>query len=131
MARRTVDVSALAGVAPFDRYHPRDLAPLAPHADRVTVLPGVTLAREGHRSHEVVVVLSGQVAVSRDGRPEGCLGPGAVIGARAELEGTAHDATCVATSAVSALVLHGPAFRWAAQALPGLTAALDHAAGTP
>ena len=43
-----------------------------------------------------------------------------MIGAREELTGEAHEATVVAGAGVSALVITGPAFRWAVQSLPGL-----------
>ncbi|HEX6567949.1 MAG TPA: cyclic nucleotide-binding domain-containing protein [Acidimicrobiales bacterium] len=122
MLRRRPDVSAFAGVALFDRYDARTLAPLAPHADRLVVTPGQTLVQEGHRGREVVVILSGEAIVTRSGVEVGRLGPGAVLGAREELAGTPHATSVVAAGGVSALVLTGRAFRWAAQALPGFEA---------
>jgi len=123
MAPRT-DLSAFDGVALFAAYDGRALAPLAAHADRVAVLPGVILAREGHQAREVLVILSGEVLVSRGDRPLDLLGPGAVIGAREELDRTPHGATYVAGSGVAALALPGHSFRWAVQTLPGLAPAL-------
>ena len=120
MLRHRPDVSAFDGVALFDRYDGRALAPLARHADRLAVTPGATLAREGHHAHEVLVIVSGEVIVSRGGRRIDQLGPGSVIGAREEVAGTAHDATYVAGAGVAALVLTGPAFRWAVHSLAGL-----------
>jgi CRP-like cAMP-binding protein len=127
MMRHRPDLSALAEIDLFAGYTPGDLAPLAPHVDRLVVMPGVTLAHEGRRPHEVVVVLSGDVVERRDGVDVGRRGAGAVIGAREELEGTAHEATLVAGSAVDAVVITGPAFRWAAQSLPGFTGPRDRA----
>lgn len=118
MLRHHPDLSAFAGVALFDGYDENALAPLAMHADRLAVTPGVTLARQGHRSHEVLVILSGDVAVLRDGVEVNRLGAGAVIGAREELAGTAHGVTLVAGAGVAALAITGPAFRWAARSLP-------------
>jgi len=120
--RHHPDVTALADAHLFAGYAPADLAPLAAHVDRLVVMPGATLAHEGRRPHEVVVVLSGDVVERRDGVVVGRRGPGAVIGAREELDGTAHESTLVAASAVDALVIPGRAFRWAAQSLPGFTA---------
>lgn len=117
--RRRPDLSAFADVALFAGYDARELAPLAAHVDRLTVLPGAALARAGRRPHEVVVLLSGRAEVAGghgDGRP---VGPGAVIGAAEELSGAPHAATVVASDAVTALVLTGAAFRWAVQELPG------------
>jgi CRP-like cAMP-binding protein len=129
MLRHRPDLSAFAGVTLFDRYDERSLAPLAAHADRLAVTPGVTLAHQGHRSHEVVVILSGDVAVSRDGVEVERLGPGAVIGAREELAGDAHDATVVAGSGVAALAITGPAFRWAVRSLPDFAAVAGAGSG--
>jgi CRP-like cAMP-binding protein len=117
--RRRPDLSALAATGPFAGYAQRDLAPLAPHVDRLVVLPGVTLAQQGRHPHEVLVLLAGEVVERRDGIEVGRLGAGAVIGAREELDGAAHAATMVADSPVDALVITGAAFRWAAQSLPG------------
>lgn len=119
LRRRQPDVSAFADVPLFAGYDARDLAPLAAHADRLTVMPGATLAHAGRRAHEVVVLVSGRAEVvggHGDGRP---VGPGAVIGAAEELSGRPHETTVVAAEAVAALVLTGPAFRWAALELPG------------
>jgi CRP-like cAMP-binding protein len=126
--RHGPDVSDLAAVPLFAGYAARELAPLAPHVDRLAVLPGATLAREGTHPHEVLVVVAGEVIEHRDGAEVGRRGPGAVIGAREELDGTAHATTLVAGSAVDTLVITGPAFRWAAQSLPGFTATRNAAA---
>lgn len=120
MSARRADTSVFAGVAGFGRHRGRALQPLVRHADRIVLLPGVTIAREGSRSHEVVVVLSGSVEVTRAGHRVDELGRGAVIGGSEELEAVAHRATYVAGSGVEALVLTGAAFRWAVQVLPGL-----------
>lgn len=119
MPGQRADLSAFAGVPLFAGHDRRWLAPLAPHVDRLALAPGATVALEGRRHHEVVVVVAGEVAVTRDGREVGRLGPGAVIGGREEVEGTAHTATCLAGDGVEVLVLTGPAFRWARQSLPG------------
>jgi CRP-like cAMP-binding protein len=116
--RRQPDVSAFDGIELFDGYRSRVLAPLARHADRLLVLPGAVLAREGRHAREVVIVVAGEVAVVRGDAEIGRLGQGDVVGAFEEVSGTAHDATYVARTAVSAVVLAGPAFRWAMGSLP-------------
>jgi CRP-like cAMP-binding protein len=125
MRRNRPDVSVFAGAAPFAGYSGPDLAPLAPYADRLVVLPGAALAEAGRRPHEVLVLLSGEAIVSGGARDGAVLRPGTVIGAAAELSGEAHAETVVAGGGVSALVLTGAAFRWAVQSLPGLRDRLD------
>jgi CRP-like cAMP-binding protein len=118
---RRTGLSVFEGIELFDGFDGRALASLARHTDQLVLTPGVTVARQGCRSHEVVVVLSGEVEVSRDGTTLGTLGSGAVIGACEELSGQAHDVTLVAGAGVTALVIAGPAFRWAARAIDGFT----------
>jgi CRP-like cAMP-binding protein len=120
MRRPRPDVSMFAGAVPFAGYGAHELSPLAPHADRLVVLPGAALAEAGRRPHEVLVLLSGEAYVSGGPDDGAALAPGAVIGAREELSGESHEATVVAGAGVSALVLTGSAFRWAVQSLPGL-----------
>jgi CRP-like cAMP-binding protein len=131
MMRHRPDVSDLARTPLFANYTPRELAPLVPHVDRLVVLPGATLAAEGRHPHEILVILSGEVAEAGehwDGSDVGGLGAGGVIGAREELDGTAHATTLVARTAVDTLVITGAAFRWAVQSLPGFSAYRDAAA---
>jgi CRP-like cAMP-binding protein len=120
MWRPRPDVSVFAGAAPFAGYGAHELAPLVPHADRLVVLPGAALAEAGRRPHEVLVLLSGEAHLVGGPHDGAGLAPGALIGAREELTGGSHEATVVAGAGVAALVLTGPAFRWAVQSLPGL-----------
>jgi CRP-like cAMP-binding protein len=117
---RRPDLSAFRGVALFGGYGRRQLAPLVPHVDRLVVAPGASLARAGRRPRQVVVIVAGEAAVRRFGVEAGRLGPGEVVGAAEETDGTAHDADVVAETAVSALVIEGRSFRWALRSLPGL-----------
>jgi CRP-like cAMP-binding protein len=115
------DRSALAGVAPFDRYDARTLAPLGRHADRLRVREGTVLAQAGRPVREVIRVLAGEVAVITPGGVER-RGAGTWVGAEPMLARTAQRATVVAGPGLEVLVLPAPAFRWAAQVLPGLVA---------
>lgn len=117
--RGHTDLSAFDGLDLFAGYDQHELASLARHADRVVVMPGVVLAHAGRHAHEVLVVVAGEVVVTRDGGEVGRLGPGSVVGAAEELSGDAHDATYVAAVATTVLALPGAAFRWAARTLPG------------
>jgi CRP-like cAMP-binding protein len=119
-ARRRPDVALLAEVPPFDRYARTTLAPLIPHADRLRIADGTVVVREGHRARELVIVVAGALLATRAGRPVGALGPGTWIGAQELLADGAHDCTLVAAERLEVLVLNGPAYRWAAQTLPGL-----------
>jgi CRP-like cAMP-binding protein len=119
--RHRPDVEPLASVAPFDRYPRRHLRQLAAHTDRVTVPEGTVLAREGGLVHEVVVVVDGEVVASRRDGCERRLGTGARLGARELVSGAPHADTLIAGTALEVLVVNGPAYRGAAQTLPGLS----------
>lgn len=119
MLRHRVDLSAFDGVTPFAPYDSRALAPLAPHVDRLAVMPGVALASEGRRAREVLFIIAGEVVVLRGGEQIARLGPGAIIGARQEVAGTPHDATYLAGTGVAALAVPARSFRWALRSLEG------------
>ncbi len=127
IGRRRADPSVLLGVAPFDRYRRRALAPLAAHADRLRVTSGTVVAREGHLVREMVIVLSGALLATRGRRPVGAFGPGTAVGGAELLAGGVHQATLVAGEGLEVLVLTGPAYRYAVQTLPGLTGELPGA----
>jgi CRP-like cAMP-binding protein len=110
----------LSAVAPFDRYPARSLRPLIPHTDRLRVTPGTIVVREGRLVRELIVVLEGELTASRDGHGRGRIGPGTLVGAGELVLGGTHPVTLVAGSPLDLLVVHGPAYRWAAQTLPGL-----------
>jgi len=121
MSRSRPDVSVLRSALPFDAYDERELAPLARHADRLDLHPGTTLARAGERAREVVVVVEGDAVVMHRGGVER-LGPGSWLGAREVMGGGVHGDTVVAGDGLRVVVLPAPAFRWATQMLPGLSA---------
>lgn len=121
MLRHRADLSAFDGVAAFAPYDGRALAPLAPHVDRLAVMPGVALASEGRRAREVLFIVAGEVLVLRGGEQIDRLGPGAIIGARQEVSGTPHDATYVAGTGVAALAVPARSFRWALRSLEGFS----------
>ena len=75
---------------------------------------GTVLTQQGDEADELFVILDGMVSVEVDGRDLGDLGPGAVVGERALLEGgrrtatlrAAHARVRVAAASASAVSLH-------------------------
>jgi hypothetical protein len=121
MKRRSA-TSVLAGVAPFDHFSPRQLAPLREHVDRLQVAEGTMLAQPGSAVREYVVVLAGEVRARRGDRVV-VHRAGAQFGGDELLSGAAHSAALVAGPDLELLVVYGPAYRWAVQSLDGLRAA--------
>ena len=115
--RRPTVLDGLAGFASCPQPVRQQLAA---HADVFRPSPGTVLARQGAVAREVVVVVTGQLVVDRDGRPGAPLGPGASFGAAEVLAGGTHRTTIVADVGVELRVITGPAFRAAAAHLPAL-----------
>ncbi len=75
----------------------RDLAGLVMHGDRRpairTVEPGATLTEQGAPGDEVFLLLNGVLRVEVDGESVAEVGPGAILGERAGLEGAVRTST--------------------------------------
>jgi hypothetical protein len=65
-----------------------------------TIKPGDAVARQGDPGDSLFLILDGIVEVTVDGEKLGDLGPGAVVGERAVLEGSPRTATLTAVTAV-------------------------------
>lgn len=116
--------SVLDGAGPLSALPPRLRRQLAPHTDVLHPAPGTVLARQGATAREVVVVVAGAVALHRDGRRCGRIGPGDALGREEVVAGTSHPVTAVAGDGVELRVVNGPAFRAAVAEAPGLLAPL-------
>jgi hypothetical protein len=72
---------------------------------RITTLtPGQTLTRQGERGNELYLLLDGVLAVEVNGKPVAEVGPGAVLGERAVLEGGLRTSTVTAVTRVRVAV---------------------------
>jgi hypothetical protein len=70
------------------------------------LVPGEVLTHQGDRVDGLFVVLDGMLSVDVDGHQLGDLGPGAVVGERAALEGGERTATLTAVTPVKVAVVH-------------------------
>jgi hypothetical protein len=89
--------------------------------ERRTVGEGETLVEQGAEGNELYLVLDGMLAVEVDGEPVAEVGPGALLGERALLEGGKRTATLRAATPVRVTVV--PADAIDESALPELAAA--------
>jgi CRP-like cAMP-binding protein len=89
--------------------------------ERRTVEEGETLVEQGAEGNELYLVLDGMLAVEVDGEPVAEVGPGALLGERALLEGGKRTATLRAATPVRVAVV--PADAIDESALPELAAA--------
>jgi CRP-like cAMP-binding protein len=89
---------------------------LAAHTDIVRVPAGHVLAQAGSRARQYLTIVDGEAATEGARR----VGPGAGIGGRELVDGTAFDRSVVATTDCTIVVVTAPAMRWALQEIDGL-----------
>ena len=88
----------------------RQLEDIATIADELAQPKGSTLARQGDRGHEFIVLLDGLADVRRNGRKIASLGPGSFFGEIALLTDSARTADVIAATDVRTLVIGDRAF---------------------
>jgi PPM family protein phosphatase len=105
--------SRLALLAPmplFAHCTERELRSVAQAAVPRKFEAGATLFTEGETGEELFLLVSGQVAVRRQGKTLATLGPGSNFGEMAMLDDKTRSATIVAVEASEAMTVHRDAF---------------------
>jgi voltage-gated potassium channel len=93
-------VPLFAGLSKKERQH------VASYADVVDLPAGYHLCDQGAFAHEFFVLLEGDVEVTQDGRHLTDLGPGDFFGEVALIEGDRRTASVVASTPITAIVMH-------------------------
>jgi CRP/FNR family transcriptional regulator, cyclic AMP receptor protein len=101
----------LARVPLFKDLSKRDLQFLASRVDEVSLKPGQTVIREGQPTDAFFIVVTGNVNVTRQGKPAARLGPGEFFGEIGMLDQGPATATVVTDGPVEAMVLSHAQFR--------------------
>ena len=117
---RTQYEDYLRAVPVFSSCTPKELTAVAQLVERLDVKPGDTLVREGTRTNEFFLILSGTAEVSRDGVAVATLESGAHFGELAVLDPAPRNATVRMTSAGEVLVLSQREFYTLLRDVPGL-----------
>ncbi len=104
---RRSSIEHLQQVAEFRGCSRRQLESVARLAERVHVSEGEVLTREGRIGREFFMILSGSVAVTRDGRRLNTLGPGQFFGELAAVSPAPRNATVTALCDLDVLII-GP-----------------------
>jgi porphyrinogen peroxidase len=111
----------LLGTVPlFQGLDASQLARLAGLATEVQATDGEILMRQGERGDEFFVVVSGNVAVEREGQRLARLGPGDFLGEIALIDGRPRTATAIADGEAHLLVLDNRQFETVIEEFPGL-----------
>ena len=101
MLRKDARVELLKKIPLFSECSKKDLREIARISDEVLVNEGTVLIREGESGHDLYVVVSGRLEVSReDGGTVAFIGPGEVAGEMALLSSRPRNATVTAVTGV-------------------------------
>jgi CRP-like cAMP-binding protein len=118
--RKNAKVEMLKRVPLFSTCSKRQLSDIAAIADEFDQRDGVTLATQGDRGREFIVLVEGSADVIRNKRKIASLGPGDFFGEMALLAQQPRMASVVTTSPVRALVITDRAFSRLLGSDPGL-----------
>ena len=93
----------------LERRLSREIMQAGPAPNRKRIAPGETLVEQGEAGDELYLLLDGVFTVEIDGEPVAEVGPGALVGERALLEGGTRKATLRAATASRVAVVQGDA----------------------
>jgi CRP-like cAMP-binding protein len=117
---RNPKVEQLRKIPLFDRCSKRELADLAALVDELELPEGQTLAREGERGKEFLVLADGIADVASGGEVVNRLGPGDFFGEISLVTGEPRTATVTTRSPSRLLIFSAPAFRSLLHDAPGI-----------
>jgi CRP/FNR family cyclic AMP-dependent transcriptional regulator len=119
--RRHADkIEVLKKVPLFGALSRRHLDMIARHADQVKRDADATLARQGARGLEFVLIVEGSARVERDGKIIAHLGAGDFFGEMSLIDGRPRSATVVSDAPVVLLVVQTRSFGRLLDTVPGL-----------
>jgi CRP/FNR family transcriptional regulator, cyclic AMP receptor protein len=117
--RKVGDLELFSGLSKADRRQ------VAQMADEVEVDEGRRLVDEGAFAYEFFVVVEGSAGVTRGGEHVADLGPGDFLGEMGIVGRTKRNASVVATSPMTLLVMTGQGFRSLRHAMPGVAGRIE------
>ena len=113
-----MDEARLEAIPLFTGLNRKERRALAPRADEVQLEDGRVMVREGEWPYEFFAIEEGTAEVRRGDQLLAELGPGDFFGEMALVGDTRRNATVVATSPLTVVVMTGQAFRQTARELP-------------
>jgi CRP-like cAMP-binding protein len=108
----------------FSGCSEQELSEIDALSDEVHVPSGRTLIRQGDIGREFIIILSGEVLVTRDGAEVARLGPGSYFGELALLASTVRNASVTAATDLEVSVIDRRGFQTLLEDSPGLTRTL-------
>jgi CRP-like cAMP-binding protein len=120
---QSIVVQRLKGIPWFAACTDEQLAEIERMAERLRVLEGEVILREGRLGRELYVILEGNVVVTRAGRSIAERGPGDYFGELAAIDAAPRSATVTAKTDLDVLII-GPRELGAMMEIPGFRDAL-------
>jgi len=108
--RKSDRLDRLAKVPMFEGFSRRELRMIDQRADEVDVKAGRTLAKQGERGREFLLILDGQARVERDGKVIARLKEGDVFGEMSLIDNEPRSASVIADSPMVLMVVSRPMF---------------------
>ena len=122
-----MDEDRLKATPLFEGLNRKERQALAPRADEVDLAEGRAIVREGEWAYEFFAIESGTAEVRRGEQLLAELGPGDFFGEMGLVEDTRRNATVIATSPVTVIVMTAQAFRQTARELPDVARKIQSA----
>ena len=126
---RKKKADVLGGLPLFSECSRRELDAVAAVADELRLPAGREVMRQGARGRELVVLLDGEVEVSRNGEVLATRGPGDFLGELALVTHRPRVATVTATTDLRVLVLERGAFERLVREVPSIALKVLKAVG--
>ena len=123
-----MDEHKLKDLPLFSSLGKGDLRSIASHTDEVEMREGEELLHQGDFAYEFMVIVDGQAQVIRDEEQVAELGPGDFLGEIAALDKGHRNASVVASSEMTVVVMTARDLRHIAREMPGVDARLREAA---
>jgi CRP-like cAMP-binding protein len=117
---KNVKIELIKRVPLFSHCTKKELAAVAGEADELVLPKGRTLAKQGARGSEFVVIIEGSADVAKNGRKINKLGDGDFLGEIALISGAPRTATVTTTSETRILVLNDRGFKRLTRDIPSL-----------
>jgi CRP/FNR family transcriptional regulator, cyclic AMP receptor protein len=110
----------LAQVRLFSALNKKEISLIGRASDEIGASAGKVIVSEGSTGHEFYLILDGQAAVRRNGRRVAMLGPGQYFGELSLLDRAPRNATVIADTDVTLLVIGQREFDAVLETVPGL-----------
>lgn len=120
--RKTTKADLIGGVGLFAGCSRVELGRIAAAADELSLPAGSELMREGDRGREFVVIVEGEVEVTKAGKQLRSMGPGDFAGEIALVAAVPRTATVTTVTPVRLLVLSDHAFQRLIRETPSIAA---------